>query len=285
MTAESDGAVLEHLTSIHQTLNLEDTIQQYGERLVSEFTAQELQIRFPARTAAACYLIACRLRESPNRVTKIADASAATKSEILSEMQRVSDALDLGIPNDDPTVILKKTGEELSLSGAVQARAQQIAVLGVEAGVTSGISPYSYAAAVLYIASLPADTNLSQDDIADQVGVSTATLRERRNDLLEATGSRLFELKFPTAPAGALSTVDALINHAQTAQWAQGKRHMGILAGAWLYAANRYNVDTNVAELADVTGVGRSTIRARYREFIEHVGTADAGENSSEYDH
>ena len=280
MTMESEGAVLENLASIQQALNLEANIQQYSELLVSELTAQELQIRFPARTAAACYLIACRLREIPIRVTRIADTSAATKSEILNEMQRVSDALDLGIPNDDPTVILEEACEALSLSADIEARAQQIAQLGVEAGVTSGVSPYSYAAAVLYVASSAAEPDLSQADIGEQFGVSTASLRERRDDLLEATGSHLFELQYPTAPPEATWLVDDLLSDARTSQWAKGKRHMGVLAGAWLYAVNRHYVDANVAELADITGVSKSTIRARYRDLIEHVGTADTGLDS-----
>jgi transcription initiation factor TFIIIB Brf1 subunit/transcription initiation factor TFIIB len=55
---------------------------------------------------------------------------------------------------------------------------------------------------------------------------------------------------------------------------------MGVLAGAWLYAVNRHHVDANVAELADITGVSKSTIHARYRDLIEHVGTADTGLDS-----
>lgn len=281
MTTESQDAVLQSLTSIQQTLNLDDNIQQYGELLVSELTEQELQIRFPARTAAACSLIACRFQEISIRVTRIADVSAATKSDILNEMQRISDALDLGIPNDNPTVILEEVCEDLSLSADIQTRAQQIAELGSEAGVTSGVSPYTFAAAVLYIASSATDTGLSQADIADQFDVSTATLRDRHDDLLNATGSNLFELQYPTAPPEASSLVDDLLHHAQTAQWAQGKRQMGVLAGAWLYAANKYQIETSVSELTAITGVSEPTIRARYKNFVEHIGSADTSQDSS----
>ena len=268
MTTESQDAVLEHLTSIQQSLDLDENIQQYAELLISELTTQELHIRSPARTAAACFLIACRLRETPIRVTKIADASDATKSEILNEKKRISDTLELGIPNDDPTVILEEACNKLSLSDEIQARAQQIADLGIEAGVTSGVSPYTYAAAVLYITSSAANTDLSQVDIADQFDVSTATLRDRRDDLLNTTGSHLFELQYPTAPPEAISLVNDLLHHAQTVKWAQGKRHMGILAGAWWYAANKYQIETNVSELTALTGVSESTIRARYEDFV-----------------
>ncbi|AGB31673.1 transcription initiation factor TFIIB Tfb1 [Natrinema pellirubrum DSM 15624] len=267
MTTESQDAVLRHLTSIQQTLQLDENIQQYGKLLVSELTARELQIRVPTRTAAACFLIACRLRKTPIRVTKIADASNVAESEILNEKKRISDALELGIPNDDPIVILKEACKDLALSADIQAHAQQIADLGAEAGVTSGVSPYTYAAAVLYVANSAADTDLSQADIADQFDVSTATLRDRRDDLLDAIGSQLFKLQYPAAPSEAVSLVDDLLHHAQTAHWAQGKRHMGVLAGAWLFAAKEYQTETSVSELAALTGVSESTIRARYEDF------------------
>jgi|GEM_PF-2175955 len=275
MTTESRAAVLEELKFIQQTLDSDENIRQDGELLVSEITSQKFQIRSPARTAAACYLIACRLREVPIRVTKIADASPVTKTEILDEMQRISDALSLGIPNDDPAVILEKGCQDLGLSTDVEARAHQIEKLGTEAGVSSGVSPYTYAAAVLYVASSAADSDLSQADIADQFDVSTATLRDRRDNLLEATGSDLFELQFPTAPPEAVSLVDDLLHRAQAAHWATGKRHMGVLAGAWLYAVTRYQIEVSVSELSAITGVSESTVRARYEEFVEDVGTPD----------
>jgi len=92
----------------------------------------------------------------------------------------------------------------------------------------------------------------------------------------------------------------------------KGKRRMGILAGAWLYSANKYQIETSVPELSALTGVilsdrsqyevgrgfaavstgdGRSratdlhvvlsgsmsdlTVRARYEEFIKDRGTPD----------
>lgn len=275
MTRKSREVILEELRSIQQTLHSDSDLRHGGELLVSEIMSINMQIRFPGRTAAACYLIVCRLREIPIRVTEIADASTATKTEILDEMQRISDALSLGIPNDDPAVILEKACRNLGLSTDVEARAHQIEQLGAEAGVSSGVSPYTYAAAVLYVASSAADSGLSQVDIADQFDVSTATLRNRRDDLLEATGSDLFELQFSTAPLEAISLVDDLLHHAQTAHWARGKRQMGVLAGAWLYAVNKYQIEVSVSELSAITGVSDSTIRARYEEFVEDVGTPD----------
>ena len=277
MTKKSQEIALEYLTSIDQSLHLDENVRQYGELLISELTSQGIQIYFPARTAAACYLTTCRLREIPVRVTKIANISSATKADILNEMQRVANALDLGIPNDDPAVVLEEVCRDLTLSPDIETRAQRVAKLGDEAGVTSGVSPYTYAAAALYIANSAADTDLSQADIAEQFDVSTATLRDRRDDLLEAIGSRLFELQFPTAPPEAVSFVDDLLQHAQTAQWAKNKRHMGILAGAWLYAANKYQIEIDAPELAAMTGVSESTIRARYEDLVNHISTTDRG--------
>jgi len=275
MTRESREAVLEELTTIQQTLDPDENLRQDGEVLVSELTSQQFQIRSPDRTAAACYLVACRLREVPIRVTRIADASTATKAEILDEMRRIANALALGIPNDDPTVILEKACRDLGLSTDVEAHAQQVVKLGAEAGVSSGVSPYTYAAAALYVASSAAGTDLSQADVAEQFDVSTATLRDRRDDLLEAIGSDLFELQFPTAPPEAVSLVDDLLHHAQTAHWTTGKRHMGVLAGAWLYATEKHQIEASVSELSTITDVSDSTVRARYEAFVDDIGTPD----------
>jgi len=116
-------------------------------------------------------------------------------------------------------VILEEACQDLALPPDIKARAQQVAELGAEIGVTSGVSPYTYAAAALYIASSAADTGLSQADLAEQFDVLTATLRNRRDDLVKAIGSDLFEHQFPTAPTEAILLVDDLLQHAQTVQW------------------------------------------------------------------
>ena len=266
-------AVTDQITRIATALGLGNPVRQSAKLLAEELAQHELRIPAPQRTAAACLLIACRLRGEPVRVTVVAEQTSATKANILNEMQRLSNELDIGIPLDDPKAIIEAACRELALPATVRNRAIRLADIGAEAGVTSGVSPYTYAAAVLYIVCSPLDEDISQADIAAHLDVSTATLRNRRDDLLEATGSKLFDLQFPEAPAGAASNVDDLLHVARTADWATNKRFLGLLAGAWLYVVRTYNIQTSAADLAALTGVSESTIQDRYEQFVEHIDT------------
>ncbi|WP_226479369.1 transcription initiation factor IIB family protein [Natrinema amylolyticum] len=272
MTRESLTA---EITAIATELEVDDSIGQYAAILADELRDRDGQVTASKRTAGACLLAACRLREEPVRVTVIADQTDVSKEQILGEMQRLSRELGVGVPLTDPETLLEKRCDELALPDHVRKRAVRLARFGDDAGVTSGVSPYTYTAAVLYVVCSPTDVDLSQADIAAHFDVSTATLRERRDDLLEATGSKLFEIQFPTAPPEAVSLVDDLLAEARTTEWARNKRSLGILGGAWLYVANAAEIRTSATELATITGVSESTIRARYEQFVEYVDTAN----------
>lgn len=275
-------AVTDQITRLATDLGIGNPVQQSATLLGEELARHELRIPTPQRTAAACLLIACRLRGEPVRVTVVAEQTSATKTNILNEMQRLSNELDIGIPLDDPKTIIEAACRELALPVAVRDRAIRLADIGAEAGVTSGVSPYTYAAAVLYIVCSPLDEDLPQTEIAAHLDVSTATLRNRRDDLLEATGSQLFDLQFPDAPAVAASDVDDLLHVARTADWATNKRFLGLLAGAWLYAARTYDIPTSAPDLATLTGVSESTIQDRYEQFVEHIDTTSTKTTESD---
>lgn len=271
MTYKSVSA---EISAIATELDFGDSIRQYATVIADELQHQETRISSLQRTAAACLLAACRLREEPVRVTVIADQTPFSKEQILSEMQRLSQALEITVPLADPEILIEKSCDELGLPEIVRERAVRLAQIGDDASVTSGVSPYTYTAAILYVVCSPSDVELSQADIAAHFDVSTATLRNRRDDVLAASGSRLFEIQFPDARSEEVSLVDELLTEARTSDWAQNKRSLGILGGAWLYVANVGEINTNATELATITGVGESTIRARYEEFVDYVDTA-----------
>lgn len=266
-------AVTDQITRIATDLDLGKPVQQSATLLGEKLVQHGIRVPAPQRTAAGCLLIACRFRGVPVRVTVVAEQTSATKANILNEMQRLSNKLDIGVPLDDPKTIIEAACRELALPATVCDRAIRLADIGAEAGVTSGISPYTYAAAVLYIVCSPLDEDISQAEIAAHLDVSTATLRNRRDDLLEATGSQLFALQFPNAPAAAASDVDDHLRVARTADWATNKRFLGLLAGVWLYVAQTYDIPTSAADLAALTGVSESTIEDRYEQLVEHIDT------------
>ncbi|PGF14632.1 transcription initiation factor IIB [Natrinema sp. CBA1119] len=271
----TDKPVSAAITAIVTELDVDDSIGRYATILAEELQRNNIRVISPQRTAAACLLIACRLREQPVRVTVIADRPPFSKEQIIGEMQRLSQRLEIEVPLADPETLIETCCEELALPDVVRKRAMCLARTRDAAGATSGVSPYTYAAAVLYVVCSPTDVELSQADLASHFDISTATLRKRRDNLLEATGSKLFEIQFPNASPEAVSFVDELLAEARTTDWARNKRCLGILAGAWLYVANAAEIATSTTELATVTGVGESTIRARYEDFVEHMERTD----------
>lgn len=272
----SDESITAELTTLAATLDVDDSVRRYATMIADELRRRDVRIASANRTAAACLLVACRLRSEPLRVTVLAAQTADPKERILGEMQRLSSALEITVPLDDPVRILEKSCDELGLSADVRRRAVRLARLGDDAGVTSGVSPHTYSAAVCYVACSTTDADLSQADVAAHFDVATATLRNRRDDLLEATGGHLFDVQFPDAPPEAATLVDDLLAEARTADWAAHKRSLGVLAGAWLYAAKAYDLRTDAAELAALTGISESTVRTRYEQFVERVPAASA---------
>src|SRR3989338_2617243 len=92
--------------------------------------------------------------------------------------------------------ILPATSEEyiprfaslLGLSGSVQAKAKKLLKEAVDEEVTSGKGPTGVAAAALYIAAVLEGEKRTQRDIADVVGVTEVTIRNRYKDLVEKLG-------------------------------------------------------------------------------------------------
>ncbi|WP_408960375.1 hypothetical protein [Natrinema sp. 74] len=187
-------------------------------------------------------------------------------------MQRLSNELDIAIPLEEATTIIEATCRTLELPEAAEERAICLAKFDETATITSGVSPYTFAAAAIYVACSISDIDLSQEEIASELDVSTATLRDRRDDLLEATGGRLFECQFPDVTSDAVDLVESLLRDVRTADWAANKRFLGLVAGAWMYAARRYDLGLTVAEFASHTGISEATIRARYDGYVEHFG-------------
>ncbi|MFP8958293.1 transcription initiation factor IIB family protein [Natrialbaceae archaeon A-CW3] len=76
-------------------------------------------------------------------------------------------------------------GTALEIPNAVRQRAHQLSRIAMDTQMSSGANPRGVAAACLYLASTEFGLSLSQTEIAAVADVSTATLRSRRDDLLE----------------------------------------------------------------------------------------------------
>ena len=89
----------------------------------------------------------------------------------------------LNLQPASPSVYIVRFCRELELPGYVESAAINILNQAIEAELTSGRGPTGVAAAAIYIASVVYDQRKTQKTIADTVGVTEVTIRNRYKEL------------------------------------------------------------------------------------------------------
>ena len=133
--------------------------------------------------AAAALYGACRRCEVPRTLTEITAASRASKKEVGRTYRYISRELKLNLQPASPSVYIVRFCRELELPGYVESAAINILNQAIEAELTSGRGPTGVAAAAIYIASVVYDQRKTQKTIADTVGVTEVTIRNRYKEL------------------------------------------------------------------------------------------------------
>jgi len=133
--------------------------------------------------AAAALYGACRRCEVPRTLTEITEASRASKKEVGRTYRYISRELKLKLQPASPSVYVIRFCRELELPGQVESAAINILNQAIEAELTSGRGPTGVAAAAIYIASVLYDQRKTQKTIADTVGVTEVTIRNRYKEL------------------------------------------------------------------------------------------------------
>jgi len=133
--------------------------------------------------AAAALYGACRRCEVPRTLNEITQASRASKKEVGRTYRYISRELKLNLQPASPAVYIIRFCRELELPGYVESAAINILNQAIEAELTSGRGPTGVAAAAIYIASVVYDQRKTQKTIADTVGVTEVTIRNRYKEL------------------------------------------------------------------------------------------------------
>ena len=135
--------------------------------------------------AAAALYGACRRCEVPRTLNEITEASRASKKEVGRTYRYISRELKLNLQPASPVVYINRFCRELELSGRVENAAIRILNQAVEAELTSGRGPTGVAAASIYVASVLYNSRKTQKCIAETVGVTEVTIRNRYKELAE----------------------------------------------------------------------------------------------------
>ncbi len=137
---------------------------------------------------AALLYAMCREYGTPRTLDEISEASGVPKREIGKTYRYVSRELGIRILPAKPQDYIARFASMLSLKDEVQAKAIDILNKAGKYDVTSGKGPTGVAAAALYIAAVLAGERKTQREVADVVGVTEVTIRNRYKELVERLG-------------------------------------------------------------------------------------------------
>jgi transcription initiation factor TFIIB len=183
------GFALSELKRLVSSLSLPNAVHEEVARLYEKAVDEGLVKgrRIEHIIAALIYIVA-RNQGTPRTLDEIADASGSEKREIGKAYRYVARELDLRILPSRPEHYLPKFAGELRVSGEVQAHARQIIEDAREHDLLSGKGPTGIAAAALYLAAALEGEKISQKKVADTVGVTEVTIRNRYNEFVNELG-------------------------------------------------------------------------------------------------
>ena len=183
------GFALSELNSMISKLNLPESVHEETARLYEKAVDQGLvRGRSMESIISALIYIVARKQGTPRTLDEISDASGIEKREIGRAYRYVARELGLRILPAKPQDYVPRFAGKLQLSGEVQARARNILKEARERDLLSGKGPTGLAAAALYIAAVLEGEKRTQREVADVVGVTEVTIRNRYKELAEKLG-------------------------------------------------------------------------------------------------
>ena len=130
----------------------------------------------------------CREMGTPRTLEEIAEASGVERREIGRTYRYIARELKIRILPAPPQDYVPRFASMLGLSDRTQARAIRFLKQAKKNEVTSGKGPTGVAAAALYIAAVLQGEKRTQREIADAIGVTEVTIRNRFKELVEKLG-------------------------------------------------------------------------------------------------
>ena len=137
--------------------------------------------------AALLYTV-CREMGTPRTLEEISEASGVERREIGRTYRYIARELNMRILPAMPVDYVPRFASMLGLSDTVQARAIRFLEEAKKHEATSGKGPTGVAAAALYIAAVLGGEKRTQREIADAIGVTEVTIRNRFKELCEKLG-------------------------------------------------------------------------------------------------
>jgi transcription initiation factor TFIIB len=180
---------LSELQRIVSFLNLPRTVHERIARYYEEAVNKGL-VRGRSIESVVASLTYAVSREfgSPRTLDEISESSGVDKREIGRTYRYIARELGVRILPADPMTYVPRFCSMLGLSDKVQAKSIEILRKAKKHDITSGKGPTGVAAAAIYIACVLIGEKRTQREVADIVGVTEVTIRNRYKELIEKLG-------------------------------------------------------------------------------------------------
>jgi transcription initiation factor TFIIB len=137
---------------------------------------------------AALLYTTCREEGTPRTLDEISKASGINKRDIGKTYRYIARKLTIRILPAKAQDYVPRFGSLLNLSEMVQVKAVDVLDDAANKDVTSGKGPIGVAAAALYIAAVLKGEKKTQREVADAIGVTEVTIRNRYKEMVETLG-------------------------------------------------------------------------------------------------
>ena len=139
-------------------------------------------------STAALYA-AIRQMGLPKSVKEVGTVSRVDEAEFKRAYRYINQELGLEVGPPNPQQYVSRFASDLDVSEETERRARELLETAQEQAAHSGKSPVGLAGAALYAAGVLTNRKLTQDEVSEVAGVSTVTIRNRYQELLEIEGN------------------------------------------------------------------------------------------------
>lgn len=177
---------LVELKRVSSLLNIPPAIEEEAARIYRlAITKGLVRGRSMDCVVVGCVYIASRLFNLPRSLNEVTQVTNTNKRDVGKTYRFVARELGIRMLPSGPIDYIPKFANKLGFSAETQTKAQEILKISENSELTSGRGPTGLAAAALYVASLMTGEKRTQREIADVVGVTEVTIRNRYKEMIE----------------------------------------------------------------------------------------------------
>lgn len=186
------GFAFSELKRLASQLHLPEAVQEEVARLYGKAVEDDLvKGRSMEGVLTAVIYAVARKQGVPRTLDEIAEASGLEEREIGRTYRYVARELGLDIRPAKPEEYLSRFTSELDVSGRVQERARRLIERARDESLLAGKGRTGIVGAAVYIAAMLEQEKRTQPEVADVVGVTEVTLRNRYQELVAELGLAL----------------------------------------------------------------------------------------------